>query len=110
LEYAYIRAQLLAAVLALVVLGATFASVFPVAAEGATPGDVNSDGRVNSIDALFLLYYRAGIICALPPPEESGCPISQLGKGDVNEDGAANALDATLILQFHAGLLSTLPP
>jgi len=79
-------------------------------ADGYMLGDVNRDGRVNSIDALFLLYFQAGFICSLPPPEESGCPISQLGKGDVNEDGVANAFDAILILQYHAGLLAALPP
>jgi hypothetical protein len=73
-------------------------------------GDVNNDTRVNSVDAFLLLQFQAGFICHLPPPQDSSCPISQLGKGDVNEDGVANALDATLILQYHAGLLATLPP
>ncbi len=104
--------QLLAAVLALVIIGTIFTTVLPVAAEAATPGDVNSAGRVNSIDALFLLYFRAGFICQLPPPDETYCPQSDpkyMQSADVNEDGIDNAIDAIFILQYHAGLLDHLP-
>ena len=64
-------------------------------AQGSRPGDVDGDGRVNSIDAFLLLGYRAGTI--LDPGFDA--------KHDVNCDGLANAQDATLILQFHARLL-----
>lgn len=98
--------------LAVVIIGATFASGFPVAADAATPGDVNRDGRVNSIDAFHFLQHRAGIICPLPPLEETYCPSSDpkyMQSADVNEDGIDTAIDATFILQYHAGLLDHLP-
>ena len=76
-------------------------------------GDVNDDGRVNSVDALLLIQYRAGIICSLSPPELNTCPSKSpdyMARADVNDDGVANALDATLILQYHAGLLDQVLP
>ena len=63
-------------------------------------GDVNCDGVVNPIDALFILQFAAGLIGALPCQENA----------DVNEDGTINTIDASLILQFVAGLIGTLPP
>ncbi len=62
-------------------------------------GDVNSDHRVDSIDAAIILQYAAGL---LPSP-----PGGSLG--DVNHDGQTNAIDALLILQFVAGLIGLLP-
>lgn len=56
-------------------------------------GDVNGDGKINSLDAAFVLKYDAGLwICGLA----SGCA------GDVNGDGKANSLDAALILRYDA--------
>ena len=63
-------------------------------------GDVNSDGIVESLDALLVLQYDAGFLDTL----------SNLGGGDVNEDGTTNSLDAALILQLTAGLLNVLRP
>ncbi|OGO51049.1 MAG: hypothetical protein A2148_10730 [Chloroflexi bacterium RBG_16_68_14] len=63
-------------------------------------GDVNCDGRVNSIDAALILQFAAGLIDELPCPE----------KDDVNVDGTINSIDATLILQYDSGLIDSLPP
>ena len=63
-------------------------------------GDVNCDGVVDAIDALWILWFTAGLIEDLPCPDNA----------DVNGDGVINAVDAALILQFSAGLLSVLPP
>jgi hypothetical protein len=63
-------------------------------------GDVNDDGAVNSIDALFILQFTADLIDTLPNAPSA----------DVNENGVVNPVDAALILQFEAGLLATLPP
>jgi hypothetical protein len=62
---------------------------------GALLGDVNCDGRVNSLDALAVLQFSAGLL------EEVVCPAN----ADVNDDGVINTLDAALILQFSAGLI-----
>ncbi len=72
----------------------------PVAAESIL-GDVDGDGRVNSIDAFLLLKFRAGIIW--PDPNEG-----LYEKADLNDDGLVNTIDAALILQFHAGLIESL--
>jgi hypothetical protein len=63
------------------------------------PGDVNCDGRVNAIDAAYVLQYSAGLISGLP------CQT----KADVNQDGHINSIDAALILQYGAALLGHLP-
>ena len=65
-----------------------------------TLGDVTGDGAVNSVDALWLLWYLAALLDTVPSPESM----------DVNVDGDANVVDAALILQLDAGLLHNLPP
>ncbi|MCI0777457.1 MAG: hypothetical protein J4N95_04695 [Chloroflexi bacterium] len=64
-------------------------------------GDVDGDGRVNSIDAFHLIQLRAGIMG--PDPNEE-----LYEKADLNDDGLLDGLDALLILQFHAGLIENL--
>ncbi|MBI4570589.1 MAG: hypothetical protein HY723_01465 [Chloroflexi bacterium] len=58
-------------------------------------GDVNCDGRVNSIDATLVLQFVAVLIGALPCIENA----------DVDGDGDIGPIDATLILQKDAGLI-----
>jgi hypothetical protein len=62
-------------------------------------GDVNCDGRVNSLDAALVLQYEARLINSVT------CPVA----ADLYEDGRIGSLDALLILQFDAGLLDELP-
>ncbi len=62
-------------------------------------GESLCDGVVDSIDALVVLQYSAGLIVTKP------CSAS----ADVNRDGFIDALDASLILQHVAGLLPELP-
>ncbi len=61
-------------------------------------GDVNSDGRIDAIDAALVLQFSAGLLPALPSQDQA----------DVNGNGMVDAIDAALILQFTAGLLTTL--
>ena len=65
-----------------------------------TAGDVNKDGRINSIDAALVLQFSAGLVASLAHPDNA----------DANQNGAVNSVDAALILQFSAGLLDALPP
>jgi hypothetical protein len=58
-------------------------------------GDVNCDGRVNSVDAQLVLQYTADLIDSLPCPDAA----------DMNDDGRITAVDAAIILQIEAGLL-----
>jgi alpha-tubulin suppressor-like RCC1 family protein len=64
-------------------------------------GDVNCDGAVDSIDALFVLQLGARLI----PPGALSCSQNE----DVNRDRDVNAIDAAVILQYSAGLIPALP-
>ena len=55
-------------------------------------GDANCDGRIDSIDALFVLQFHAGLIDEL------------CGDGDVNGDGEVNSIDALFLLWPIRGL------
>ena len=67
---------------------------------GGLLGDLNTDGQVTSVDALWVLWFVSGTVEFIVPPPN----------GDVNEDGTINAVDAQLILQYTAGLIGSLPP
>ena len=64
------------------------------AQESIRAGDVNCDDVTNSIDALYILQFEAGLIPSVPCPDNA----------DVSLDGELTSDDALLILQFHAGL------
>ena len=74
----------------------------PPAASTPTPevlrGDGNCDGRVNSLDALVVLQFSAGLLAHLACGDAA----------DANRNGTINALDAALILQYDAGLIPSL--
>ena len=59
------------------------------------PGDVNGDGRVDTLDALWVLWLDAGMVSAVGHPENA----------DLNHDGRIDARDAAIILQIEARLL-----
>lgn len=62
-------------------------------------GDAGCDGVVNAIDAARVLQFVAGLVTAVPCPDNA----------DVNGDRALTAVDATLILQYDARLIRTFP-
>jgi len=64
-------------------------------------GDLNADGHTNSLDALSVLFYQAGM---MEPPNETW-----LGGADVNCDSSVNSIDASIILQVDAGLATIRP-
>ena len=78
----------------IIVEGETIDGAIDCAAAGAPlgDGDVDCDGVVNSIDALYILQFHAALMPALPCPEAA----------DVNGDGGVDSIDALLILQFDA--------
>jgi len=63
-------------------------------------GDVDCNGRIDSIDAALVLQFVADLIGSLPCPQNA----------DANVRGGIDAVDATLILQYVAGLIDSLPP
>ena len=64
---------------------------------GPKTGDLNGDATTNSIDALLVLFYEAGLTEA---PSDTWAAFA-----DVNCDTIVNATDASLILQADAGLI-----
>ena len=59
-------------------------------------GDLNGDAAVNSLDALFVMFYDAGL--------SGKQSMTWQAAADVNCDTTVNAIDASLILQADAGL------
>jgi len=57
-------------------------------------GDVNSDGKVNSSDALEILRYSVGIV---------NFNANQLKAGDLDRSGIVNANDARIVLLIATG-------
>ena len=55
-------------------------------------GDVNGDGRINTIDAVAILRHLAGYIVD-----------GNIALGDYNSDGVTNSDDAVAILRMLAG-------
>jgi len=90
--------------LAIALLGA--AIIAPSASAGEMPGDtmmsktgdLNDDGTANSLDALLLLFYDAGM--GEPPEDVETWTIA----ADVDCDFKVTSVDAALILQANAGL------
>jgi hypothetical protein len=62
-------------------------------------GDLNKDGRVNSLDALLFLQWIAGFIPSLP----------NAGSADANGDGRFTSVDVALILQIDARIIPRCP-
>ncbi len=62
-------------------------------------GDVNGDGKVDNLDAAFILKYDAAAI---------DLTDDQLVTGDVNGDGEVDNLDAAFILKYDAGVIENL--
>lgn len=79
---------------ALLVLGIILTSSFTAFA--ATAGDVNSDGKINSSDALLILQHSVG----------SAPSGFNKNLADMNSDGKINVSDALTVLQISVGLIN----
>ena len=80
----------------LLVLGIILTSSFTAFA--ATAGDVNSDGKINSADALGILQHTVG-----SKPKNFNKDVA-----DINADGTINSADALMVLQIAVGSIK--PP
>lgn len=70
------------------------------ALSGETPGDVNGDGAISSLDAVLVLRRVAGTLGQTDFTESAA---------DVNGDHEITSLDAVLILKKVAGLITAFP-
>ena len=63
-------------------------------------GDADSNGTVNTMDAMRVLQYYAGLL----PADRIARDLS-----DVDGNGTINTVDAMLILRYYAGLITRFP-
>lgn len=61
--------------------------------------DVNSDGKINSADALIVLQQAVGTVDAIKPGD-------QFMNADTNGDGHINSTDALTILKISVGMIT----
>jgi protocatechuate 3,4-dioxygenase beta subunit len=77
------------------------------------PGSGNADcsASINSIDALKILRYSAGLAVSQSEPcRDIGASAAGIVMGDVNCSGSVTAVDALLVLRAIAALSVSLPP
>ena len=67
-------------------------------------GDVDRDGQVSSLDAMWVLWFDAGLVNALLPLKDNDQDGLTDLIGDINGDRLQNSIDAALILQIAADL------
>jgi hypothetical protein len=63
-------------------------------------GDADSNGVVNTLDAMMILQYYTELISA---------DIIDLSVCDLDGNGIVNTVDAMLILQYYVGLIEKFP-
>jgi len=74
--------------------------IFDIGGPSPPSGDVDSNGVVDSLDAVLILKHLVGEITLTP---------QQQTNADVSFDGTLSAWDASLIQQFAAGSIGSLP-
>jgi hypothetical protein len=89
-----------AAAIALVLWVAVVLGGPPGASAGSMPGDPNCDLDINSLDALLVLQFDAGLLDTL------ACEAA----ADVDKSGGIDSIDAAIILQLDAGLAPVVVP
>ena len=89
------KKHVLAAISFVIIFSVIFCNVFVTHASDLT-GDINSDGKVNSLDALIVLQYSVGL----------STDVKNFRAGDVNSDMLLNSIDALIILQISVGLIN----
>ena len=61
-------------------------------------GDINSDGKINAVDASIVLTYYAN----MSTNKEGGFTDAQKKAADIDNNGEINAVDASYILSYYA--------
>lgn len=70
--------------------------------------DVNSDGRVDPVDASIILAAYAAL--SENPPRDPGLTPAQMRAADANMDGKIDAVDAAMVQSFYTKLSQTNSP
>ena len=70
----------------------------PLLDSGDIIGDINSDSRINAVDASMVLSCYA----KLATEQDTGLDEGKLKAADVDKDGSVNAVDASKILSYYA--------
>ena len=70
----------------------------PLLDSGDIIGDINSDSRINAVDASMVLSCYA----KLATEQDTGFDEVKLKAADVDKDGSVNAVDASKILSYYA--------
>ena len=83
------KKRILSAISFVVIFSVVFCNVFTTHASSPN-GDINSDGKVNSMDALIVLQYSVGL----------SVDIKNFRAGDVNGDMILNSVDALIIYKL----------
>lgn len=96
-----ITKKLISFILALSITAGIFACYsFSASAVQNQLGDTNSDGAINSFDALMIIRYATG---------SEALTASEIEAADVNGDGYVNSTDALYILHYAVGKINTFP-
>lgn len=88
------KKHVLVAISFVIIFSVVFCNVFATHASNPN-GDINSDGKVNSLDALIVLQYSVGL----------SVDVKDFRAGDINSDMMLNSVDALIILQVSVGLI-----
>ena len=83
-----------------IVFGTTALFAVSVAAADNSLGDTNSDGAINSFDALIIVRYCTG---------QEKLSDAELKAADVDGNGKINSTDALYILHFAVGKITSFP-
>lgn len=81
---------------------ATMCRVFTSALSDRKLGDLDNNGKINSIDASAILTAYANELAN----KESGLSAAEIAAADVNGDGVINAMDASTILTYYAYIMA----
>lgn len=93
--------KILSAFLALSIVAGIFACYsFSSSAAANQLGDTNSDGAVNSFDALMIIRFATG---------EEKLSAAETAAADVNADGNINSTDALYVLHYSVGKINKFP-
>ena len=92
--------RIISVILALSIIAGIFACYSIGASAANQLGDTNSDGAINSFDALMIIRYATG---------SEKLTAAEINAADVDGNGYVNSTDALYVLHFSVGKISSFP-